>query len=250
MRPSSEYTWGRKTKLLKLESVSFSYGEVPILHDVSLRVSEREIVSLIGGNGTGKTTTLNAISGLYPIRSGRIEFLGTEIQGLPFHRIVSMGLSQVPEGRQLFPQMTVFENLELGAYTLHKSAQEKRKEIERVLTYFPMLEKRGSQVAGTLSGGEQQVLAIGRALMSQPRLLMLDEPSLGLAPIIVKEIFRIVQELNASGVTILLVEQNIRLSLTVSSRGYVLVNGRIVLGEESKGLLNNENIIKKAYLGR
>jgi len=244
-----ESTWGRGIELLKLENVSFSYGEVPILHDICLRVSEREIVSLIGGNGTGKTTTLNAISGLYPICSGRIEFLGKEIQGLSFHRIVSMGLSQVPEGRQLFPQMTVFENLELGAYTLHRSAHEKRKEIGRVLTYFPMLEKRGTQMAGTLSGGEQQVLAIGRALMSQPRMLMLDEPSLGLAPLIVKEIFRIIQELNASGVTILLVEQNIRLSLTVSGRGYVLVNGRVVLEENSKVLLNNEQVVKKAFLG-
>jgi branched-chain amino acid transport system ATP-binding protein len=229
--------------------VSFSYGDVPILHDISLTVSEREIVSLIGGNGTGKTTTLMAISGLCPIRSGRIEFLGKDIQGLPFHRIVSMGLSQVPEGRQLFPQMTLYENLELGAYALHKSTHEKKKEIGRILGYFPLLATRINQMAGTLSGGEQQVLAIGRALMSQPKLLMLDEPSLGLAPLIVKEIFRIVQELNGSGVTVLLVEQNIRLSLTVSNRGYVLVNGRVILEGDSKILLNDEKVIKKAYMG-
>ena len=235
--------------MLKLENVSFSYGDVPILRDISLTVSEREIVSLIGGNGTGKTTTLMAISGLCPIRSGRIEFLGKDIQGLPFHRIVSMGLGQVPEGRQLFPQMTVYENLELGAYTSHKSMHEKRTEIGRILGYFPMLATRIDQMAGTLSGGEQQVLAIGRALMSQPKLLMLDEPSLGLAPLIVKEIFRIVQELNVSGVTILLVEQNIRLSLTVSNRGYVLVNGRVALEGESKILLTDEKVIKKAYMG-
>jgi len=229
--------------------VSFSYGDVPILHDISLTVSEKEIVSLIGGNGTGKTTTLMAISGLCPIRSGRIEFLGKDIQGLSFHRIVSMGLSQVPEGRQLFPQMTVYENLELGAYALHKSTQEKKKEISRILGYFPLLATRINQMAGTLSGGEQQVLAISRALMSQPKLLMLDEPSLGLAPLIVKEIFRIVEELNVSGVTVLLVEQNIRLSLTVSNRGYVLVNGRVVLEGDSKILLNDEKVIKKAYMG-
>ena len=229
--------------------MSFSYGDVPILHDISLTVSEKEIVSLIGGNGTGKTTTLMAISGLCPIRSGRIEFLGKDIQGLSFHRIVSMGLSQVPEGRQLFPQMTVYENLELGAYALHKSTQEKKKEISRILRYFPLLATRINQMAGTLSGGEQQVLAISRALMSQPKLLMLDEPSLGLAPLIVKEIFRIVEELNVSGVTVLLVEQNIRLSLTVSNRGYVLVNGRVVLEGDSKILLNDEKVIKKAYMG-
>lgn len=229
--------------------MSFSYGDVPILHDISLTVSEREIVSLIGGNGTGKTTTLMAISGLCPIRSGRIEFLGKDIQGLPFHRIVSMGLSQVPEGRQLFPQMTVYENLELGAYALHKGTHEKKKEISRILGYFPLLATRINQMAGTLSGGEQQVLAIGRALMSQPKLLMLDEPSLGLAPLIVKEIFRIVQELSGSGVTVLLVEQNIRLSLTVSNRGYVLVNGRVILEGDSKILLNDEKVIKKAYMG-
>jgi branched-chain amino acid transport system ATP-binding protein len=249
MRRLSESISGRRGKLLRLENVFFSYGEVPILHGISLKVSEGEIVSLIGGNGTGKTTILMAISGLYPIRSGRIEFLEKEIQGLPFHRIVSMGLSQVPEGRQLFPQMTVYENLELGAYALPQGTQEKKKEIERILGYFPLLSTRIGQMAGTLSGGEQQVLAIGRALMSQPRLLMLDEPSLGLAPLIVKEIFRIVQELNASGVTILLVEQNIRLSLTVSNRGYVLVNGRVVLEGDSKIILTDEKVIKKAYLG-
>jgi branched-chain amino acid transport system ATP-binding protein len=235
--------------LLRLENVCFSYGEIPVLHNISLSVSKKEIVSLIGGNGAGKTTTLMAISGIYPIRSGRIEFLGKEIQGLPFHRIVSMGLSQVPEGRQLFPQMTVFENLELGAYTFNRSSLNKKKEIGRILEYFPLLATRINQMVGTLSGGEQQVLSIGRALMSQPKLLMLDEPSLGLAPLIVKEIFRIVQELNASGVTILLVEQNIRLSLTVSNRGYVLVNGRIIFEGESKILITDEKVIKKAYMG-
>jgi branched-chain amino acid transport system ATP-binding protein len=235
--------------LLRLENVCFSYGEIPILYDVSLMVSKGEIVSLIGGNGAGKTTTLMAISGIYPIRSGRIEFLGKEIQGLPFHQIVSMGLSQVPEGRQLFPQMTVYENLELGAYTFNSSSIDKKKEIGRILEYFPLLATRINQMAGTLSGGEQQILSISRALMSQPKLLMLDEPSLGLAPLIVKEIFRIVQELNASGVTILLVEQNIRISLTVSNRGYVLVNGRIILESDSKVLLTDEKVIKKAYMG-
>ena len=235
--------------MLKLENVCFSYGETPILYDVSLIVSKGEIVSLIGGNGAGKTSTMMAISGIYPIRSGRIEFLGKEIQGLPFHRIVSMGLSQVPEGRQLFPQMTAYENLELGAYTFNRSSFNKKKEIGRILEYFPLLETRINQMAGTLSGGEQQVLSIGRALMSQPKLLMLDEPSLGLAPLIVKEIYRIIQELNRSGMTILLVEQNIRLSLNISNRGYVLVNGRIILEGESNVLLTDEPVIKKAYMG-
>ena len=235
--------------MLKLENVCFSYGETPILYDVSLIVSKGEIVSLIGGNGAGKTSTMMAISGIYPIRSGRIEFLGKEIQGLPFHRIVSMGLSQVPEGRQLFPQMTAYENLELGAYTFNRSSFDKKREITRILEYFPLLATRITQMAGTLSGGEQQVLSIGRALMSQPKLLMLDEPSLGLAPLIVKEIYRIIHDLNRSGMTILLVEQNIRLSLNVSNRGYVLVNGRVILEGESKILLTDEKVIKKAYMG-
>lgn len=235
--------------MLKLENVCFSYGEIPILHDISLMVLKGEIVSLIGGNGTGKTSIMEAISGLYPIRSGRIEFLEEDIQGLSPHRIVSMGLSQVAEARQLFPQMTVYENLELGAYTFSISKHEMRKKIDKILGYFPMLATRVKQMAGTLSGGEQQLLAIGRALMSQPKLLMFDEPSLGLAPLIVKKIFKIIQELNESGITILLVEQNIKLSLTVSERGYVLSNGRIILEGESKKLIADEQVIKKAYIG-
>lgn len=241
---------GRRSKLLKLKNVSFSYGDFPVLRDVSLEVSEGEIVSLIGGNGAGKSTTLMAISGVNRIDSGEIQFLGEKITGAPLRRIVSMGLGHVPEGRQLFPQMTVYENLELGAYTLRLGGRKKKREITRILEYFPMLERRIGQPAGTLSGGEQQILAIGRALMSRPKLLMLDEPSLGLAPLVVKEIFRIMQELNRTGLTVLLVEQNIRLSLAVSHRGCVLLNGRIVMEGESKTLLNDGDLIKKAYMGR
>jgi branched-chain amino acid transport system ATP-binding protein len=233
--------------LLNVEGINTFYFSVQVLWDVSFQIREKEIVSIVGANGAGKTTMIKTISGLLSPRSGSILFLGERIDRLPPNKIVERGLIQIPEGRKLFQPLTVQENLHLGAF--HKSAKLKRAEtLERVFAIFPPLKERVHQLAGTLSGGEQQMLAIGRGLMSLPKLLMLDEPSLGLAPLMVKEIFQVVTGINRQGTTILLVEQNIKQSLALAGRGYVLENGRIVLSGNSEELLHNEHT-RKAYLG-
>jgi len=233
--------------LLQVKGISVFYGDVQALREVSLSVSSGEIVSLVGGNGAGKTTTLKAISGLLRPASGSILFEETEIHRLPAYRIVKKGLSQVPEGRRIFPRMSVLENLHMGS---HVSEARKRREetLAWVLRLFPVLKERSKQFGGTLSGGEQQMLAIARGLMCRPKLLLLDEFSLGLAPLIVREIFAIIQEINQQGTTVLLVEQNVQRSLAISHRGYVLENGAIVLQGEGKELLKNEYMMK-AFLG-
>ena len=238
--------WGRSI-LLKLENISTHYGDVQALRNVSLQIKEGQIVSIIGSNGAGKTTTLNTISGVLRASSGTIEFLGRRIENLPPHQIVDLGLVQIPEARLLFPYMTVLENLELGAYT-PKARKGKEENLKVVSRLFPVLEERKTQLAGTLSGGEQQMLAIARGLMAKPKLLMLDEPSLGLAPLLVKEVFETVKEISAHGITVLLVEQNVFHSLSISDEAYVLENGRVVLEGEGKGLLDNPQV-KEAYLG-
>ena len=233
--------------LLSVDSVVAAYGEVRALWGVSLVVDEGEIVTLLGANGAGKTTTMRVLSGLIRPRSGTVTFDGLAVHRLPPPRIVQAGLVQIPEGRRLWPRMTVLENLELGAYAPH--LRRRRLEgLEWVVSLFPRLAERRIQLAGTLSGGEQQMLAIGRGLMSRPRLLMLDEPSLGLAPILVREVFRIIEEINARGVTVLLVEQNVRQALEVAHRGYVLETGRIVQSGAAADLLEDPRI-KRAYLG-
>jgi len=233
--------------LLSVDSVVAAYGEVRALWGVSLVVDEGEIVTLLGANGAGKTTTMRVLSGLLRPRSGTVTFDGLAVHRLPPPRIVQAGLVQIPEGRRLWPRMTVLENLELGAYAPH--LRRRRLEgLEWVFSLFPRLAERRIQLAGTLSGGEQQMLAIGRGLMSRPRLLMLDEPSLGLAPILVREVFRIIEEINARGVTVLLVEQNVRQALEVAHRGYVLETGRIVQSGAAADLLEDPRI-KRAYLG-
>jgi branched-chain amino acid transport system ATP-binding protein len=234
-------------RLLELEGVEVAYGDLPALRGISLGVEEGETLSVVGANGAGKTTMLRAISGLLRPRAGRILLDGTRLDAMPSHAIVARGVVQVPEGRKIFPGLTVKENLELGSYVA--AARPKRREsLERVLGLFPRLAERQRQAAGTMSGGEQQMLAIGRALMARPRLLMLDEPSLGLAPIIVQEIFRIIAEINRLGTTVLLVEQNTRQALGLSRRGYVLENGRIALEGTGAALLDNEHV-RRAYLG-
>ena len=233
--------------MLRVENINTFYSSIQVLRDVSFDIQEGEIVSMVGGNGAGKTTLLKTISGLLSPRLGTINFLGERIDRLPPYKIVEKGAIQIPEGRKLFPPLTVLENLKLGAYL--PSNKEKRAEsLKRVFQIFPILEERKDQLAGTLSGGEQQMLAIGRGLMSLPKLLMLDEPSLGLAPLMVKEIFRVINAINKQGTTILLVEQNVKQSLALANRGYVLENGRIVLSGNSDELLRNEHT-KKAYLG-
>ena len=233
--------------LLTVDSVVAAYGEVRALWDVSLAVNEGEIVTLLGANGAGKTTTMRVLSGLLRPQSGTVTFGGLAIHRLPPPRIVRAGLVQIPEGRRLWPRMTVLENLELGAYAPHIRAR-RHEALQWVFSLFPRLAERRIQLAGTLSGGEQQMLAIGRGLMSQPRLLMLDEPSLGLAPILVREVFRIIKEINARGVTVLLVEQNVRKALEVAHRGYVLETGRIVQSGAAADLLDDPRI-QRAFLG-
>jgi branched-chain amino acid transport system ATP-binding protein len=233
--------------LLTLSQVHAGYGDLIALDGVSITVGEGEIVSVVGANGAGKTTMLRAISGLARVRRGEIRFAGDRLDILATHRIVERGVVQVPEGRKIFPSLTVLENLELGSYT--KAAKARRSEtLDRVFLLFTRLRERKRQAAGTLSGGEQQMLAIGRALMALPRLLMLDEPSLGLAPLVVKDIFRIVTEINRMGTAVLLVEQNTRQALALSARGYVLENGRIVLAGSGEALLRDEHV-RRAYLG-
>jgi len=234
--------------LLEIENLHTYYGYVHALKGINLTVEEGEIVTLIGANGAGKTTTLRTISGLIRPREGRILFDGQEIQGMPAHKIVQMGVCHVPEGRQIFSTLTVTENLNMGAYTLGGDKQAIEENRRRVFDLFPRLEERKNQLGGTLSGGEQQMLTIGRALMSRPRLLMLDEPSLGLAPLLVKAIFETIKEINQRGVTILLVEQNARAALKIAHRGYVLETGRVVLSGPAQELLQDERV-RKAYLG-
>jgi branched-chain amino acid transport system ATP-binding protein len=233
--------------LLDVRGLSVAYGDVRVLYDVTLRVGEREIVSLVGANGAGKTTTLRAVSGLLPVLDGEATFEGERLTGLPHSRVVERGIAHVPEGRQLFTNMTVGENLEMGAY-LPRARAAMAQTLAWVTGLFPRLGERRAQLAGTLSGGEQQMLAIGRALMSRPRLLILDEPSLGLAPIMVKAIFDAVRRINAEGTTVLLVEQNLVQSLRLSHRGYVLETGRIVLAGGGEELLANPHT-RKAFLG-
>ncbi|WP_156272546.1 ABC transporter ATP-binding protein [Neomoorella glycerini] len=233
--------------LLKVENLNVYYGAIHALKGIFLEVNEGEIVTLIGANGAGKSTTLKTISGLLRPQSGTITYQGQNINGLPAQAIVKMGISQVPEGRRIFPNLTVRENLELGAY-LHRDLEGINKSMQEVFRRFPRLKERQKQMAGTLSGGEQQMLAIGRALMSRPKLMLLDEPSMGLAPILVQEIFNIIREINEQGTTILLVEQNANMALSVAHRGYVLETGRITLAGSAAELASSE-AVKKAYLG-
>jgi len=233
--------------MLTLENVQVSYGAIRALQDVSLKINAGEIVTLIGANGAGKSTTLRAISGLVPANVGRILMEGKDITLLPADKIVKLGIGHSPEGRRVFANMTVRENLELGAHTRSDRAGIKQ-DFDRALSLFPRLQERIGQNAGTLSGGEQQMLAMGRALMARPKLLLLDEPSLDLAPFLVRDIFQIIRDINAQGTTVLLVEQNAHMALGVAHRGYVLETGSIVMADDAKVLLANDDV-KKAYLG-
>ena len=232
--------------ILKVEDINVYYGSIHAIKGVSFEVNQGEIVTLIGANGAGKSTTLNTISGLLHSKTGSVTFLGEDLGRIPCHKIVSKGLALVPEGRRVFLQMTVQENLEMGAFT--QGGKSVDADLERVYAQFPRLKERCNQVAGTLSGGEQQMLAMGRALMSHPKLLMLDEPSMGLAPILVEQIFDIIRELHKAGTTILLVEQNAQAALSVADRGYVLETGKVVTTGTGHKLLESP-AIKKAYLG-
>ena len=234
--------------MLKLDNINLYYGAIHALKDISLEVNQGEIVTLIGANGAGKTSTLRAISGLQPIKSGVITFKNSQLNKIPANKIVSLGLSHVPEGRRVFAALTVRENLELGAY-LRKDKAEIKKDMEMVFSKFPRLKEREKQQSGTLSGGEQQMLAIGRALMNRPEMLILDEPSMGLAPLVVKDIFATIVEINKAGTTILLVEQNANMALTIANRAYVLETGKIVQSGDANVLLNDDSI-KSAYLGK
>ena len=234
-------------EILKVTGLNVNYGAIHAIHDVSLTVNEGEVVSLIGANGAGKTTILHTITGLTKAASGSVLLNGTELLTTEPHKIVTMGMAHVPEGRHVFAQMTVTENLEMGAY-FRRDKDQVEKDLADVLRRFPRLAERSKQLAGTLSGGEQQMLAVGRALMSHPRILLLDEPSMGLSPLLVKEIFTTIEEVNREGVTILLVEQNANMALKTADLGYVLETGRITLSGSGQELLTNE-AVKKAYLG-
>jgi len=233
--------------MLEVRNICAGYGGIQVLWDVSLEVKEKEFVALVGANGAGKSTLLKTIAGLMRRSSGEIAFEARRIENLPAHAVVARGIALVPEGRRVFPYMTVRENLEMGAYTV-KKPEEVQQNLEWVFGLFPKLKERQKQLAGTFSGGEQQMLVIGRALMSKPRFLMLDEPSLGLQPTIVSNVFESLKVLHGQGVTILLVEQNVRKSLEIAERGYVLEHGRIVMAGDSKSLLADEGV-RKAYLG-
>jgi len=234
--------------LLELQNVHTYYGKIHALKGISVTVEKGEIVTLIGSNGAGKSTTLRTISGLLAPRQGEVSFKGRRIDKTPPHEIVKLGIAQSPEGRRIFPRLTVLENLEMGAYLHSTHSATYREDLERVFTLFPRLRERVAQKGGTLSGGEQQMLAIGRALMTRPELLLLDEPSMGLAPVLVEQIFEIVQMINAQGVTVLLVEQNALQALMIAHRGYVLQTGQIVLTDSAQALRANE-MVQKAYLG-
>ncbi len=231
--------------MLKVENINVYYGNIHAIKDISFEVNDGEVVALIGANGAGKSTTLKTVSGLLPSRTGSISFLGQSIDKVPAHKRVAMGLSQVPEGRRIFLQMTVLENLQMGAFT---SKEDMKADLDNVFERFPRLKERKNQIGGTLSGGEQQMLAMGRALMSHPKLLMLDEPSMGLAPILVEQIFDIIKELHKAGTTILLVEQNAEMALKIADRAYVLESGQITVSGTGKELAASDRI-KKAYLG-
>lgn len=233
--------------MLEVKDLNVYYGMIQALKGISFEVNEGEVIALIGANGAGKTTTLHAITGLIPAKSGSITFEGADIRKTPGHKIVSMGMAHVPEGRRVFAQLSVYENLKMGAYT-RKDKEEIKETLEMVYKRFPRLEERKNQLAGTLSGGEQQMLAMGRALMSHPKMIVMDEPSMGLSPIYVNEIFQIIKDVSADGVTVLLVEQNAKKALSIADRAYVLETGKIILQGDAKELMNDESV-KKAYLG-
>lgn len=234
--------------MLELRNINTSYGNIQVLHDISLHVEQGEIITLIGANGAGKSTILMSICGIVPPQSGEILFNGTTITGKALDKIVALGLSQVPEGRHIFPDLTVAENLDMGAF-LRKDTRQMQQDLDHVYSLFPILAERRHQPGGNLSGGEQQMLAISRALMARPRLLLLDEPSMGLAPLVIKQIFAIIQKINQEqNTTIFLVEQNANLALKTADRGYVLENGRITMHDRAETLLGNTDI-QKAYLG-
>ena len=233
--------------MLEIKDLEVFYGMIQVIKGVSFEVNEGEVIALIGANGAGKTTILHTITGLLDARCGSVIFDGTDITKVPAHRIVSMGMAHVPEGRRVFANLSVYQNLKMGAYT-RKDKQEIEDTLNMVYDRFPRLKERQNQMAGTLSGGEQQILAMGRALMSRPRIILMDEPSMGLSPIFVNEIFDIIKEVSASGTTVLLVEQNAKKALSISDRAYVLETGKIVLDGKADDLLNNDSI-KKAYLG-
>ena len=233
--------------LLTIENLEVFYGVINAIKGISFEVNEGEIIALIGANGAGKTTILNTITGLVPAKSGSIKFEDKDLLKTPAHKIVSMGIAHVPEGRRIFQQLTVFENLKLGAYT-RKDKKEIADTLELVYERFPRLKERRTQIAGTLSGGEQQMLAMGRALMSHPKIILMDEPSMGLSPLYVTEIFDIIRSVNESGTTVLLVEQNAKKALSIANRAHVLETGKIVLSGDAHELMNNDSV-KKAYLG-
>lgn len=233
--------------LLEVKGLEVYYGVIQALKGIDFEVNEGEIVTLIGANGAGKTTTMQSVIGLIPPKAGTVSFEGKDITHLHCHKIVSLGMSQVPEGRRIFQELTVYQNLLMGAY-IQKDKKAIKEDIKKIYSRFPRLEERKNQIAGTLSGGEQQMLAMGRALMSRPKLLMLDEPSMGLSPLLVDEVFTIIKDLNKEGTTVLLVEQNAGKSLAISDRAYVLENGKIVLSGTGEELLQSEEV-KKAYLG-
>lgn len=233
--------------MLKIENLEVSYGAVQALRGISMEVADGEIVSLIGANGAGKTTALHAVTGLVPIKAGSVEYDGHDLRKIDPSKIVSMGLAHVPEGRQVFTRMTVAENLAMGAYH-RKDKKGIEADLERVYERFPRLKERAKQLAGTLSGGEQQMVAMGRAIMSAPNLVVMDEPSMGLSPVLVKEVFDIIQTMHESGITILLVEQNAKMALAISNRAYVLENGRITMSGDANTLLHDDKV-RKAYLG-
>ena len=232
--------------MLNVDNINVYYGSIHAVRGVSFEVNEGEIVTLIGANGAGKSTSLNTVSGLLTSKTGKIEFMGRDLRGISPHKVVGLGLTKVPEGRRVFAQMTVEENLDMGAYT--RAAGEVKASMADVYDRFPRLKERRRQLAGTLSGGEQQMLAMGRALMSRPKLLMLDEPSMGLAPILVEQIFDIIKELHNSGVTILLVEQNARMALSIADRAYVLETGKVALSGTGAELMESDKV-REAYLG-
>lgn len=233
--------------MLEIKDLEVFYGMIQAIKGISFEVNQGEVIALIGANGAGKTTTLQTIIGMLQAKKGHIIFEGTDITKVPGHKIVSMGMAHVPEGRRVFSHLTVYENLKLGAFT-RKDKNEIEETLQKVYKSFPRLEERKNQLAGTLSGGEQQMLAMGRALMSKPRIILMDEPSMGLSPIFVEEIFRIIREISAAGTTVLLVEQNAKKALSIADRAYVLETGNIVLSGDAEELMNNESI-KKAYLG-
>lgn len=233
--------------MLEVRDLQVYYGMIHAIKGISFDVNQGEVIALIGANGAGKTTTLHTITGLLAPKSGSVLFEGKDITKVPAHKIVSMGMAHVPEGRRVFAELSVYENLKLGAYT-RKDKKEIEETLARVYKSFPRLEERKNQLAGTLSGGEQQMLAMGRALMSKPKIILMDEPSMGLSPILVEEIFHIIREISASGTTVLLVEQNAKKALAIADRAYVLETGNIVLSGDAKEMMNNDSI-KKAYLG-